>query len=136
MTETEIFQHLQVGRAKSVCVDISLVPKNSSLVRHVRITHSLELIIEFLPFGFDEGGVVFKSDFESFDLLRSFLEEYLGQPLTAWHNYTKSGAYPDALTNAKTNDLTWAETQASLRRSMPQRFQMISPEQTPKEVSP
>jgi predicted AAA+ superfamily ATPase len=136
MTKAEVFQYLQVGRTKSVCVDISLVPENSSLVRHVQITHPTELTIEFLPFGFDEGGVIFKSDFESFDDMRSFLEEYLGQPFAAWHNYTKSGSYPSAFADTETNDQSWAETQEFLRRSMPERFRMIHPEHTRRRSPP
>jgi hypothetical protein len=75
-------------------VDVSLVSDYPGFVRTVVLCAGCRVQVEFEPYGLDEGGAIFEGSFGSLDEAISALEEYLGEPLWAWHNYSDSGEYP------------------------------------------
>jgi hypothetical protein len=75
-------------------VDVSLAAEFPGYVRTVALFGPAGVRVEFEPHGLDEGGATFEGRFGSLDEAIAAVEEYLGEPLWAWHNYSASGEYP------------------------------------------
>lgn len=120
MTLDEIHRHLSVGQDRSVCVDISLTPELPHYVRIVSIRRGNSVWVRFRSYGYDEGGLLFRGQFETEEDMIESLEAYLGKPLSQWENFTTSGNYPDPPVGAKP-EMTWDEIVDTARRILPRR---------------
>ncbi len=111
MTREEVVGHITLGRNNSVCVDISHVPELPSFVRHVAIYRNHVVWVSFYNYGYDEAGIRRQGVFESLDELIEELEIYLQKPLAEWHNFTKSGNYPEPI-EVNSPKLSWSEIES------------------------
>jgi hypothetical protein len=100
MDMEEIRNYLNAARSHSVCVERSLPPEFPGFVRTVTIREGYRVSIEYEAYGMDEGGAYFWGRFADLDEAVSYLEGFLGKPLSAWENFSKSGRYPDRDPNA------------------------------------
>jgi hypothetical protein len=95
MDKHEIISYIEIGRAKSVCVDRRLLEQYPGFVRDITIMKEMVLKIEFNVFEYDEGGLTIKVYYNDFDKLLSAVEQYTGIPIEHWENISKSGWYPE-----------------------------------------
>lgn len=84
---------LRVGRGRTCVVDISLSQEFPGYVRTVRINPDSRVSIEFEQYGYDEGGVYFRSDYPSLEEALRAVESYLNRPLSTW---PRVAGYPSA----------------------------------------
>jgi len=106
MTRDEIAAYLKLGASRSVTVDVRIVFGG---VRAVRIRCGNEVSVEFDSWGYDEGGAYFRNQYRDLPAAVSALEVYLGDPIENWHNFSKSGKYPEQPSEAS----SWVEALVS-----------------------
>jgi len=95
MTLDEIQRHLNVGRERAVCVDITLLPEYPVVVRSVVIQRAAVVDVSFDLHGFEGGGLYYRGQFSTLEEAIAALEMYLRCPITQWENFTASGSYPE-----------------------------------------
>jgi len=122
MTREEIQTYVQFGRTKTLRVDSSIVQAYPSFVREVRIRRDYGVEIEFLPYGHDEGGLLFQTSFQTLDELVANLESYLEKPISTWVNFNQSGEYPERQENISDQNLSWHDLEMLFRKLVPKEF--------------
>lgn len=96
MTKDELERAIKVGRSP-LCVDASRLEAFPGIVREVTILRDLRVMIEFNPYGYDEGGPRYVCSYADVDTVVQRLESYFGKPLACWENHNATGRYPEPL---------------------------------------
>jgi hypothetical protein len=99
VTRDELERYLNVGRGRSVCVDMSLAPEYPGYVRSVTLRAGNVVTVEIHAHGTDEGGPIFNASYRTLDEAIAAVEAYLGKKLAEWVN-ASAQAYPELPTGA------------------------------------
>jgi hypothetical protein len=126
MTLDELGNRLLVGRSRSVCVDIAMIPDLSGFVRTITIRPNNEVAIEFNSYGYDEGGACFVGKFDSLEGAATSVEEYLGVPMSAWASEHEYPPPPPTALEVKASEERLASAIATEKLTLPRgsRFEL------------
>ncbi len=95
MTKEELQRYVLMGRTRSVCVSIELLPDASGYVRWVWVRRNFVVEIEFMPYGIeDEPYFSYRGIFGDIDSLIYNIEIFLGRSISEWDNHNRTPCYP------------------------------------------
>ena len=95
MKLNDIKQYLLVGASKTVTVYCELCKEYIGYVKTITIMNEKIVRIEYDVYGYDEAGITYYVEYNSFEILINSLQEYIGEDLNKWNIINQSGYYPD-----------------------------------------
>ncbi len=95
MELSDIKRYFIVGAAGSVTVYCDLCREYIGYVKTITIMSEQRVQIEYEVYGYDEAGITYDIEYDSFDILVKSLEEYLGKKSNEWNIINQTGYYPD-----------------------------------------
>lgn len=95
MKLNDIKQYLIVGLSKTVTVYCELCKEYIGYVKTITIMNEKIVRVEYDVYGYDEAGITYYIEYNSFEILINSLQEYIGEDLNKWNIINQSGYYPD-----------------------------------------
>lgn len=94
MELSDIKRYLKVGATRTVTVYCELCREYIGYVKTITIMDEQRVRIEYDVYGYDEAGITYFVQYDSFGTLVKSLQEYLGQSPNEWNIVNQTGYYP------------------------------------------
>lgn len=95
MELSDIKQYLKVGASRTVTIYCELCREYIGYVQTITIMSERLVQIEYEVYGYDEAGITYYIEYDSFEVLVKSLEKYLEKRSNEWNIINQTGYYPD-----------------------------------------